>query len=452
MVPATAQPPWLYVFGSFRLDPTRGLLHFGSEIVPLPGRLLQILLTLIAANGNVVNKDELALALWPDGDSTDGNLSQHMYMLRRLLGERARDRSYVMTVHGQGYRFAAPVSVISSIESTPVVERTGNPRENLLRSGMDACRHFNNGSYQLEKRHASALRIAIGEFEAALEIDPDYTPALIGLAKAYAFLAEFWYAPPSYTFPKAKFAIMRALKLDPSSAAAHAVLSNLTLYCDWDWIGARRESDTAMRLNPNSISTRANAAWFHALAGDSEEALEHVQSALLLDPSSPALQILLGRILLHTGDCDRAIPYFANLIESGPEFAVARRHRAQALILNGRPAEALVDLLLLPSDPAEEIAMRMPLLGRAYAECGDFARAEEMYASLREMSRREYVVCWNLATIAVGLGRYDEALDFLEKALADREPTMPLLRSLPWFEAISSQLRFKSLLRAISKG
>jgi DNA-binding winged helix-turn-helix (wHTH) protein/Tfp pilus assembly protein PilF len=450
MISAIAPPPWLYVFGSFRLDPTRGLLHFGSEVVPLPGRLLQLLLVLIAANGNVVDKDALASTLWPDGDVSDGNLSQHMYMLRRLLGERAKDRSYVMTVHGKGYRFAAPVSVIAPADAEPASEAIDDSGEQLLRSGLEVCRHFSSGSYQLEKRCASGLRSAIEHFDAALALDPDYTPALVGLAKAYAFLAEYWYAPPSYTFPKAKFAIMRALKLDPSSAVAHAVLSNLTLFCDWDWKGAKRESDAAIRLNPNSMFARANAAWYHVCAGERDRALDEVQRALLIDASSPPLQVLLGRILVHTGDYARGIAYLTTLIESGAEFAVARRHRAQALILDGRPAEALVDLMLLPVDRAEDVALRLPLLGRAYADCGDIARAEEIYESLREMGRREYVVCWNLATVAVGLGRYDEALDYLEKALEEREPTLLLLRSYPWFEAISKQHRFKSLLRAIA--
>jgi DNA-binding winged helix-turn-helix (wHTH) protein/Tfp pilus assembly protein PilF len=448
-MPLAAAPPWLYVFGPFRLDPTRGLLHFGSEIVPLPGRLLQLLLALIAANGGVVEKDTLALSLWPDGDATDGNLSQHMYMLRRILGERARDRAYVMTVHGKGYRFAAPVSVVSPAEGESPGDRIESGDGNLLRSGLDVCRHFSSGSYQLEKKYASAFRSAIEHFETALEIDPDYTPALVGLAKAYAFLAEYWYAPPTYTFPKAKFAIMRALKLDPSSAVAHAVLSNIMLYCDWDWKGAQRERDIALRLNPNSISARANAAWYYVCAGDREEAMSHVQRALLIEPSSPPLQVLLGRILLHTGDYERAISYFANLIEAGPEFAIARRHRAQALILANRPAEALVDLLLLPVDRAEDVSLRLPLLGRAYADCGDTARAAEIYASLRQMARSEYVVYWNLALVAVGLELHDEALDYLEKALEQREPTLLLLRTFPFFEAISPQRRFKSLLRAI---
>jgi hypothetical protein len=65
------------------------------------------------------------------------------------------------------------------------------------------------------------------------------------------------------------------------------------------------------------------------------------------------------------------------------------------------------------------------------------------------MANQEYIVHWNLATIAVALGRHDQALDHLESALKDREPTLLLLRSFPLFEAVSRHRRFKALLRAI---
>jgi tetratricopeptide (TPR) repeat protein len=153
--------------------------------------------------------------------------------------------------------------------------------------------------------------------------------------------------------------------------------------------------------------------------------------------------------LLHTGEYRRAIDSLSNLIESGPDFSIARRHRAQAFILNGQPAEALADLLLLPQDRAEDTALRLPLLGRAYAECGDARRAEAIYRTLQEMSRTEYVVGFNLATVAVGLGRLEEALEHLERAFAEREPALLMLRSLPWFGAIAQRARFKALLHAI---
>ncbi len=103
----------------------------------------------------------------------------------------------------------------------------------------------------------------------------------------------------------------------------------------------------------------------------------------------------------------------------------------------------------MPHDRAEDVALRLPLLGRAYAECGDTERAESIYQTLQEMARTEFVVGFNLATVAVGLGRLEEALDHLERALKVREPALLMLRSLSWFEPIAQRSRFKAILRAI---
>ncbi|HXO17772.1 MAG TPA: tetratricopeptide repeat protein, partial [Candidatus Dormibacteraeota bacterium] len=271
----------------------------------------------------------------------------------------------------------------------------------------------------------------------------------IGLARAHALMAEYWYAPGSYAFPRAKAAIVRALEIDPSSAEARATLGNILLFCDWNWSEAEREIDTAIRLNPKSTSVNISAAWFYMCKGAADASLRQMQRALLVEPSSAALQLFLARIYLHTGEYRQAIDAFSSLIDGGPDFSIARRHRAQAFILNGQPAEALADLLLLPQDRAEDIALRLPLLGRAYAECGDAERADSIYRTLLAMAPTEYVVGFNLATVAVGLGRLEEALDHLERGVARREPALLMLRSLPWFGPIAQRARFKALLRAI---
>ncbi|HKE38137.1 MAG TPA: tetratricopeptide repeat protein, partial [Candidatus Baltobacteraceae bacterium] len=394
-----AEAPWVYVFGPFRLDPTRGLLTYGSEVVPLPERLFALLLALIQANGSVVSRRALAEVISSAELVSEANLSQHVYMLRRILGERAKDRLYIMTAHNKGFRFASPVSVVvpSEEEAPPAAEVRDGP---LLRGGFDAFRHYSRGSYLLERRTANSLRSSIDYFEAALAVNPDYAPALVGLARAHSYLAEYWYVPGSYAFPKAKEAIIRALTLEPSSANAHAALSNIMLFCEWDWREAKREIDAAVRLNPDSIAVCTNAVWFYECAGAGDRALAEAQHALSVEPSSPALQIMMGRVLTQCGDYEKAIVYLSHLIESGPEFAIARRHRAQAMILSGRPGDAVVDLLMLPQDRSEDAALRLPLLGRAYGEMGETQRAREIYTMLLEMVRTEFIVYWNLAMVA----------------------------------------------------
>jgi len=439
----------IYAFGVFRFDPVRGVLSTGGAVVPLPERLASLLLLLIHANGEVIDKETIAAQVWPDTTVSDGNLSQHMYMLRQLLDEHARDRAYVVTVRGRGYRFVAPVSVAGPTPP-PTVEAVAEEAENrLLGSAPEAFHHYCRGSYLLEKRTASALTAAAEQFEAALRVDQQHVPALIGLARAHSLMAEYWYAPGSYTFPKSKAAIVRALEIDPASAEARAILGNILLFCDWNWTEAEHEIETAIRLNPKSSTIYIHAAWFYMCKGSSDRALREMQRALLIEPSSPVLQLLVARIFLHAGDYRRAIGALSNLIDSGPDFSIARRHRAQAFILNGQPAEALADLLLLPQDRAEDIALRLPLLARAYADCGDTERAETIYRALLEMSRIEFVVGFNLATVAVGLGRLEEALVHLERALEKRETALLMLRSLPWFGPIAQRARFKALLQAI---
>lgn len=440
--------PPIYAFGSFRFDAARRVLLHGENAVPLPERLATILLLLIHSNGTVVAKETIASHAW-SGAVTDGNLSQHMYMLRQMLDEHARDRTYVMTVRGRGYRFVAPVSVVAPAATETGALAADEGTDRLLSAAPELLHHYWRGCYLLEKRTAASLAAAAEQFEAALQIEADYVPALIGLARAHTSIAEYWYVPGSHAFPKARAAIVRALEIEPGSPEARATLGNILLFCDWNWTEAEREIETAIRLNPKSSSVYISAAWFYLCKGNSERELRWMQKALLVEPSSPSLQLFVARIFLHRGDYRRALDSLSNLIDSGPDFWIARRHRAQAFILSGRPAEALADLLLLPEDRAEDIALRLPLLARAYADCGDLERAEKIYHALVEMARTEHVVGFNLATVAVGLGRLEEALDHLERALALREPALLMLRSLPWFAAIAARSRFKAILASI---
>jgi DNA-binding winged helix-turn-helix (wHTH) protein/tetratricopeptide (TPR) repeat protein len=437
----------IYAFGSFRLDPVRGKLYHGGNVVLLSEHLTRLLLLLVRSNGCVVDRHTIASQIWPETTLSDGNLSQHVYLLRRMLNECAKDRDYVVTVRGKGFRFVAPVSV-----AAPALAVRGHTSDRTLArrspAAPEVVAHYCRGCYLLERRTATALGAAVRAFDAALRLHPTYVPALVGLARSYALLAQYSYAPGSYTYPKAKAAALRALELDSSSADARATLGSILLFCDWNWNEAEREIETAIRLNPKSTTVYVSAAWFYTCKGSRENALRYMEHALLIEPSSPVLQLCLARGFLHIGEFQLAIDVFSSLIETVPDITIARRHRAQAYLLNGQPAEALADLLVLPVDRADDLALRLPLLARAYADCGETARAEEIYRALLETRHTEFVTDVNLALVAAGLCRFDEALKHLELALEAREPALLLLHNLPWFEAITQRARFKAVLAA----
>lgn len=439
----------IYCFGEFRFDSLRRVLFKGAELIPIPERLSVILIQLLQANGAVVTKEALALRVWPHEAVSDGNLAQHVYMLRRLLGERARDHSCILSVSGGGYRFALPVTVEAPALNEPFTADAASLGEMLLSSGVEPFRNYCQGSFLLEQRTAPSMTRAIESFEAALRANPDYTPALIGLARSHALLAEYWHVPAGLAFPLAGEAIRRALELDPMSWIAHAVRSELLCFCDWDWDAAREENDLAIALNPGSTFVRNNAAWLGICTNRYDDALAEAQIALMLEPSSLHLQLLLARVLVHSGDYRDAIAVLSSLLETDPHFYIGRRFRAQAYLLGSDPGKALGDLRLLPQERSEDPSFRLPMLGRAYAELGELKKAEEVFETLVAMARTDYVVLWNLAIVATGIGRLDEAIAYLEAAFTQREPTLLFLRSLPWFEPLRDDRRFQQLLEKV---
>lgn len=434
-----------YLFGEFRLDPARRLLYRQSRVIPLPERVFEILLMLLEANGAVVKREAIASRVWPDAVVADGNIAQHIYLLRQIFGEHARDRALLMTVSRKGYRLAAPVTVESQELSLADALARGVPQESALGSFRDYC----HGSYLLERKSASELRRAISAFEAALNADRNYLPALVGLARAYAVLAEFGLAPAPKALRKAKEIIGRALALAPSSAEARAVLSGLLILADWDWEAAKSELHTALRLDPNSPIVRYQTVYYHICAGEHDQAVYEAQRSLMIEPSSLSRQLLFGLALMHAGRHQHAITCMSKLIDSEETFHTARRYRAQAFLLGGRPEDALADLLSITPGSSEDRCFRLPLLGRAYADCGETDRAEQLYTNLQSVAATEYVSSWNLAIVAVAIGRREAAVAHLEQALAEREPALPFLKSLPWFAQIADQPRFKAISRSI---
>jgi TolB-like protein/DNA-binding winged helix-turn-helix (wHTH) protein/Tfp pilus assembly protein PilF len=99
-------------FGPFRVDPEQRLLLRDDQPVSLSPKAFDLLLVLLEHSGQIVLKDDLMKTLWPDTFVEESNLGQHVFQLRKALGDRSQDSSYIVTVPGRGYRFAQKVRTI----------------------------------------------------------------------------------------------------------------------------------------------------------------------------------------------------------------------------------------------------------------------------------------------------------------------------------------------------
>jgi len=103
-----------YEFGPYRLDVGQRVLTRTGEAVSLTPKATDILTLLVANAGQLVGKEELLKQVWPDTFVEDSNLSQNIFLLRRVLGDERPSPRYIETVVRRGYRFIANVRVISA--------------------------------------------------------------------------------------------------------------------------------------------------------------------------------------------------------------------------------------------------------------------------------------------------------------------------------------------------
>ena len=91
-----------YKFGPFRLDPSGPLLLRSGEIVQLPPKALDILAVLVDRRGTLVQRDDLIRAVWPNTFVEESNLTHHIAVLRKTLGNVENGQPYIETIPKRG--------------------------------------------------------------------------------------------------------------------------------------------------------------------------------------------------------------------------------------------------------------------------------------------------------------------------------------------------------------
>jgi TolB-like protein/Flp pilus assembly protein TadD len=140
-----AQADSVFQFGTFSLDAVERVLLRDGRLVPLPAKVLSTLILLVRNNGHLVAKDLLMKEVWPDEFVEEGNLAQHIFMLRRALADGTESPNYIETVPRRGYRFVAEVmeaaekagaKVIDSLAVLPFANASTDPNMEYFSDGI----------------------------------------------------------------------------------------------------------------------------------------------------------------------------------------------------------------------------------------------------------------------------------------------------------------------------
>ena len=307
----------------------------------------------------------------------------------------------------------------------------------------EAYQSYLRGRFFWNKRTGEDLKRAIAEFDRALEIQPDYALAYVGLADCFTLLELYTGAPAAETLPRAKEYALKALELDGSSSGAHTSLGYV-YYTMWQWDDSAKHLKRAVELDPN------NATAFHRYylllreLGEHDNASQAIARARELDPLSLVINLSYARSFLMQNDTEKAVELTQNLIKLYPNYAPGHTTMGSVLIRQKKYAEALAEM-----ETAAQIVRNgqtLSSLGYARALTGDVDGAESVIAEMRSLFDQRKVLGREIALVYVGLSRFDEAFEWFEVDFKNRSTELPSIVSIPDLEPIRKDPRFADLV------
>jgi len=187
-------------------------------------------------------------------------------------------------------------------------------------SDPEAYQLYLKGRYYWEKRTQNSLTKSKDYFIQAIEKDPSYALAHVGLASYYFVVPD--YAPVSNAemTPKVRVETEKALAIDPNMAEGHALLAG-AYWNEWKWEDAEREFKRAIELNPNYADVHHWYGLYLSWMGRGDEAIAEMKRALALDPLNLRFNTNLGQAYWNARQDELAIEQLKKTAELDPNFA-----------------------------------------------------------------------------------------------------------------------------------
>jgi Flp pilus assembly protein TadD len=159
----------------------------------------------------------------------------------------------------------------------------------------------------------------------------------------------------------------------------------------------------------------------------------------------------LTTLLLRAGRYDQALLRAQDAVEVDPRGSRSCATLGWAYFFNGRREEGLAELeTAVALSPGNSLWLGQ--LGQAYAMTGEMSKARAILTELEERAQRTFVSPYHLAYVYTGLGEADQAMDLLERAVADRTGPTYSIKGSFLFAPLRGHPRFRGLLRAMNLG
>jgi tetratricopeptide (TPR) repeat protein len=308
------------------------------------------------------------------------------------------------------------------------------------------------GRYYWSKRTPEDLNKAVDYFTQAIVKDPGYAPAFVGLADCYNLLREFSAMPQEEAYPRALAAAQKAVELDDSSAEAHNSLAFATYYWGWDAAAAERDFKRALDLNPGFVQGHHWYATFLAANRRFPEALDQIEQARKLDPSSTTIVADKGWVLLKAGRTGEALALLKPLESTDPGLATIHDYLAEIYFDRKDYAASF-------AEAKQAARLRNDAGALAVAEAAERGFNQGGMQGLHEAVLRvqEKLLsegkgsAYALAATCAALGKNEDALRYLQSALEKRDQALIFLTRDTVFNALHNDPAYRQIATKVEE-
>jgi TolB-like protein/Flp pilus assembly protein TadD len=314
----------------------------------------------------------------------------------------------------------------------------------MVEVNPEAYSHYLQGHHFRRSRGQENLEKSVKEFQKALELEPEYALAWVGLARAIGAQTSFNFRDLKEGTEAGREAIQQALALDSSLPEAHVSMSGLKAMRDWDWEGAFesfRLAESHDSDDPLVLACKADLAEF---TGQFSLGIEQRRKLLESDPLNAIGRIYLAFTLMRTGRFDEAESEIRLAHDLDPQLWWHHRNMGWTLLLMGRPELALQEF-------EKEPQLRARLHGRSMALHSLNRRAEsnEALEALIAKQAKDSDSAFQIAEVHAWRDESDMAFHWLEQARKQRSTWLPFIRRSVFLFNLEGDSRWEPFLETI---
>lgn len=385
----------------------------------------------------------------------DGNI--------RRVGDRIRVAAQLLNVSENSTRWAERFdenytdvlaledSISERVAKSLLPKLTGEERRRLAKRGTDnpqAFEAYMRGRFFWNQFTSESFPKAMESFLKAVELDPNYALAYVGIADFYNWATIYGLFPPPESYPRAFAAAIRALEIDDTLGEGYASLG-ISYSNERNWAEAEKNYRRAIELSPNYPHAHEWLASLLVGTGRFDEGLEEIRIAERLDPLSLRTKSLTAWTTYQARRFDESLAKAREIIALDPQFPQGYLQLANVLLELGEIEEA-VEAARKSVEMMKNSSLPVYVFCFALCAAGRLDEAAEIVRELENQPARVYIPPYFLAMAHLATGETGAAFRYFEKSFDENSPWCLWLETEPKLRRIRNDQRYINMLKKLN--